>query len=133
MNIRKMIIGCTALLLGANVAWALDGDEAESTIRLMGAADAELPEAVTKVITLPAAVAVDTEAVESAVQARGLATANDKRQRQRRKNGLLQTDEARERSSNMADEAHANRENRGRSGDRPDPGPPDDPGRPDSQ
>jgi len=46
MNIRKMIIGCTALLLGANVAWALDGDEAESTIRLMGAAEAELPEAV---------------------------------------------------------------------------------------
>ncbi len=127
MNIRKMIICYTALLLGANVAWAQDGDEAESTIRLMGAAEAALPEAVTKVITLPAAVAVDTEAVESAVRARGLTTANDNRQR--REEGLAQADEARQRNADMAGEAQNNRENRGRSEDRP--GPPDDPGRPD--
>lgn len=127
MNIRKMIICCTALLLGANVAWAQDGVEAESTIRLMGAAEAALPEAVTKVITLPAAVAVDTEAVESAVRARGLTTA--KGNRQRREEGLAQADEARDRNADMADEAQNNREHRGRSEDRreppPNPGPPD--------
>ena len=126
MNIRKMIICCTALLLSANLAWALDGDEAESTIRLMGAAEAELPEAVTKEITLPEAVAEDSAAVDNA--ARGMETANENRQR--REEGLAQADEARERGADMADEAHKNRENRGRSEDRPTP--PVDPGRPGS-
>jgi len=101
MNIRKLIICCTALLLGANVAWALDGDEAESTIRLMDAAEAELPEAVTKEITLPEAASEDSAAVTNTE--REMKTAN--KNRQRRKEGLLQADEARERSSNMANEA----------------------------
>jgi len=126
MNIKKMIICCTALLLSANVVWAEDGNEAESTIRLMGAAEAELPEAVTKEITLPKAVAEDPAAVNSAESR--LETANENRQR--REKGLLQADEARERGSDRADEAHDNRENRGRSEDRPEP--PDNPGRPDS-
>lgn len=126
MNIRKMIFCCSALLLGANVAWAQDDDEAESTIRLMGAAEAELPEAVTKEITLPAAVAEDSAAVEKA--ARGLETANENRQR--REEGLSTADEARERGADMADEAQDNRENRGRSEDRPDP--PANPGPPGS-
>ena len=121
-----MTICCTALLLGANVAWAEDGDEAESTIRLMGAAEAQLPEAVTKQISLPAAVAEDSAAVEKA--ARGLDKANENRQR--REKGLSQADEARERGSDRADEAHDNRENRGRSEDRPEP--PANPGRPGS-
>lgn len=126
MNIKKMIICCTALLLSANVVWAEDGDEAESTIRLMGAAEAELPEAVTKEITLPEAVAEDPAAVDSAESR--LETANENRQR--REKGLSQADEARERGSNRANEAHDSRENRGRSEDRPEP--PDNPGRPDS-
>lgn len=121
-----MIICCTALLLSANAAWAEDGDEAESTIRLMGAAEAALPEAVTKEIRLPAAVAEDSAAVENAT--RGLDNANENRQR--REKGLSQADEARERGADMADEAHSNRENRGRSEDRPEP--PVDPGRPGS-
>jgi len=129
MNIRKLIICCAALLLGANVAWALDGDEAESTIRLMGAAEAELPEAVTKEITLPEAASEDSAAVANTE--REMKTANENRQR--RKDGLEQADEARQRNADMAGEAQKNRESRGRSGDRPDPGPPDDPGRPDSQ
>jgi hypothetical protein len=124
MNIRKMIICYTALLLSANVAWALDGDEAESTIRLMGAAEAALPEAVTKEITLPAAVTEDSAAIEKAT--RGMDTANENRQR--REAGLAQADEARERRSDRADEARDNRENRGRSDDRPEP--PVDPRRP---
>jgi len=126
MNIKKMTICCTALLLSANVAWAEDGDEAESTIRLMGAAEAQLPEAVTKQISLPAAVAEDSAAVEKA--ARGRDKANESRQR--REKGQSQADEARERGSDRADEAHDNRENRGRSKDRPEP--PDNPGRPSS-
>jgi hypothetical protein len=124
MNIRKMVICYTALLLSANVAWALDGDEAESTIRLMGAADAELPEAVIKEIRLPEAIAEDSAAVDNA--ARGLETANENRQR--REAGPAQADEARDRGADMADEAQKNRESRGRSEDRPDP--PDDLGRP---
>jgi len=126
MNIRKMIICSSALLLGANVAWALDDDEAESTIRLMDAAEAALPEAVTKEITLPEAIAEDAVAVDNA--AHGLETAN--KNRQRREEGPSQADEARERGAEMAGEARDNRENRGRSEDRP--GPPDDPGRPGS-
>lgn len=126
MNIKKMIICCTALLLGANVAWALDGDEAESTIRLMGAAEAELPDAVTKEITLPEAASEDSAAVDNTE--RKMKTANENRQR--RENGLAQADEARERGANRANEAQDNRENRGRSEDRPEP--PDDPGRPGS-
>jgi hypothetical protein len=127
MNIRKMIICCTALLPGANVALAQDGGEAESTIRLMGAAEAALPEAVTKEITLPPAIAEDSAAVENAK--RGLDNANENRQR--RDKGLSQADEARERGAKMADEARDNRENRGRSEDRPKP--PDNPGRPGSE
>ena len=127
MNIRKMIIGCTALLLGANVAWALDGDEAESTIRLMGAAEAELPEAVTKEITLPEAASEDLAAVENTE--REMKTANENRQR--REKGLAQADEARERNADMAGEAQKNRESHGRPEDRP--GPPADPGRPDRE
>ena len=126
MNIKKMTICCTALLLSANVAWAEDGDEAESTIRLMGAAEAELPEAVTKEISLPAAATEDSTAVENAARVHDKANKN----RQRREEGLSQADEARERSSDRADDAHNNRENRERSEDRPQP--PDNPGRPDS-
>ena len=124
MNIKKMIICCTALMLSANVAWAEDGNEAESTIRLMGAAEAALPEAVTKEITLPEAVAEDAVAVDNAAQ--GLETAN--KNRQRREAGPSQANEARERGAEMAGEAQDNRENRGRSEDRPEP--PVDPGRP---
>jgi hypothetical protein len=126
MTIKKTIIYGTALLLSANVAWAADGDEAESTIRLMGAAEAELPDAVTKEITLPEVVAVDSAAVENAE--RGLETANENRQR--REEGLSQADEARERGADMAGDAQDSRENRGRSEDRPEP--PANPGPPGS-
>ena len=126
MKIEKLIICCTALLLSANVAWALDGDEADSTIRLMGAADAELPDAVTKEITLPEAIAEDSAAADNAT--RGLDKANENRQR--REDGPAQADEARQRNADMAVEAQNSRETRGRSEDRPEP--PADPGRPGS-
>ena len=91
----------------------------------MGAAEAELPEAITKEIMLPKSLREDSKAVEKA--ANGLETANQNKQR--RKSGPSQADEARERGAEMADEAKNNRESRGRSEeDRPDP--PSNPGPP---
>ena len=122
MKLKTLTMTTAALLLTANVGWTADeteGDSAESTIRLMGAAEAERPNAVTKEITLPAALSEDSVAVEKATK--GLKTANENQQR--RESGLAQADEARERGSEMADEAKENRENRGRSKDRPEPPP----------
>jgi len=105
--------------------------DAETTIRLMGAAEAELPDAVTREIALPESAPVDTAAVEKA--ASGLATANEKQAR--RENGLETADAAKDRGAEMADNASENRENRGRSEDNRQndpPGPPDNPGRPGS-
>ena len=92
-------------------------DPAETTIRLMGMAEAELPEAVTKEIKLPPAAMENSAAVENAE--RGLQNADENRDR--RENGLSRADEARERGESMANEAAQNRENRGRSDDRPNP------------
>ncbi len=100
-------------------------DPAEATIRLMGAVEAELPEAVTKEIMLPPAAAENSAAVENA--ARGLQKAQENRER--RDKGLSRADEAREHGAEMAEEARKNRENRGRFEDRPTP--PDRPDRPD--
>lgn len=133
MNSKYILIGATTLLLSFGTAWAQDSeDDAEATIRLMGAADAELPDAVTREISLPDAVGEDSAAVDNAAQ--GLATANDNRLR--REEGLTKADEARENGAEMAEEAMDNRESRGRSEElpeRPDtPQPPSPPGPPGS-
>lgn len=130
MNRKFALLGATTLLLSFSNAWTQEtegGEEAESTIRLMGAADAELPDAVIKEIKLPDAMSEDLAAVENA--ARGLETPNENRMR--REEGLSTADDARERGAEMADDAMENRENRGRSDDRPDP--PDLPEQPDPQ
>lgn len=117
----------TALLLCMGNAWAQDdesADEAETTIRLMTDAEAELPGDVTADIALPDSVPEDAAAVENARF--GIDTANENRQR--RGDGLATAEEARERGAEMAEEARENRENRGRSEERPDrPDPPDRP------
>lgn len=113
----------------AGVSFAQDEDgEAETTIRLMDAADAKLPGAVTEQIQLPPAAAENTDAVENA--ARGLEQANASRER--REDGLANADEARERGAEMSEEARENVENRGRADEnRPEPpGRPDDAGPP---
>ena len=123
MKLKTLTMTTAALLLTANVGWTADetqGDSAESTIRLMGAAEAELPDAVTNKISLPAALADDSVAVEKA--AKGLEKANENQQR-REKTGLARADEARERGAEMAQEAKDNRDSRGRSEERPDPPP----------
>jgi len=136
MNIRILLLASISLtLFGAN-GWAQqDDDGAEATIRLMDAAEAELPYAVTKEITLPANLLEESEddqvaAVERAKK--GLETANTNRAR--REQGLSQSDAARERGAEMSENAHDNRGDRGRSEDPPgppeNPGPPDNPGQP---
>jgi hypothetical protein len=133
MNKKSILVSAIALLLSFGSAWSQDDAteaEAEATIRLMGAAEAELPDAVTKEITLPDSVSEDSAAVENA--ARGLETANENRLR--REDGLATADEARERGAEMAEDAMENRESRGRSDDLPDrpdvPEPPTPPGPP---
>lgn len=130
MNSKIAGIWTVALLLCCGSAWAQsdgDEDEAEITIRLMGTADAELPDAVTDQIALPESLREDSAAVENAQF--GIDTANENRQR--REEGLTTADEARERAAEMAEEAQENRENRGRADDLPEtpdvPGPPDVP------
>ena len=135
-EIRQLFLGLSVLclLLSTSVVLAQEddasaADPAESTIRLMGAAEADLPEAVTKEIKLPPAAIENSAAVEKAE--RGSQTANENRER--RENGLSRADEAREHGAEMAEEAKKNRENRGRFEDRPTPperpepprGPPD--------
>jgi hypothetical protein len=116
MNRKIVWISAASLLLACGSAWA-DEDEAETTIRLMGAQEAALPDAVTAEIALPDSVPEDAAAVESAQF--GLDTANENRAR--REAGLAKADEARERGAEMAEEARQNRETRGRSGDQPTP------------
>jgi hypothetical protein len=130
MKTKTLTLAAAALLLTANSAWTADEageDSAESTIRLMGAAEVALPEAVTKEIMLPESLREDSKAVEKA--ANELDTANENRER--RESGLSNADEARNRNANMADEAKENLENRGRSEEhRPDP--PNNPGQPEN-
>ena len=134
---RKFVWAWTiALFLGTGSVWAQDNandEEAEITIRLMGAAEASLPDAVTADIALPDSLPEDVAAVDKARF--GIDTANENRQR--REDGLATADEARERGAEMAEEARENRENRGRSEDlpgRPDvPDPPEIPTPPTGQ
>jgi hypothetical protein len=116
MNRKLVWISTASLLLACTSVWAQD-EEAETTIRLMGAQEAELPDAVTAEIALPEAVSEDAAAVEKAQF--GLETANENRER--REAGLAKADEARERGFEMAEEARQNRELRGRSDDLPTP------------
>ena len=131
MNRKLVLIGVVVLLTGYTSAWSQEDEEnAEATIRLMGAAEAVLPDAITKEIALPESVVVDSAAVDSA--AAELTTANENRLR--REDGLATADEAREKGADMADDAMENRESRGRSADRPDvPEPPTPPGPPGNQ
>jgi regulator of protease activity HflC (stomatin/prohibitin superfamily) len=114
-----------ALLLSSSPAWTqeqADEDPTSATIRLMSNAEAELPDEVIKTIELPGDFEEDREAVKNS--ARGLATAN--RNRLEGNKGLEQAEEAQQRGAEMAESAQENRENQGRSDDRP--GPPDNPG-----
>ena len=124
IEFKNLFIGLSllCLLLGTSVVLAEEDDDnakdpAEATIRLMSKIEAELPEAVTKEISLPPAALENPTAVENA--ARGLEKANENRER--REQGLSRADEARENGAERAEEARQNRENRGRFENRPEP------------
>ena len=105
-----------------------DEDEMDVTMRLMGKAEADLPDAVTKPITLPDAVLKhDSESPAVAASEHGTTTATDNKPG--REEGLQKADAARERASEMSNQAQNDRETHGRSEDRPEPPPrPENPG-----
>jgi len=114
-----LIFAITVLLVSGS-GWA--ADDAEATIRLMGNAEAERPDAVTKQITLPEHLLLETEDQVAAVEKaeKGLAKANERHAR--REQGQDQAAEAREHAAEMQEKAKNNREQRGRSkDDRPTP------------
>ena len=130
----KLLIPAAVLLMGVSAgAWADDDDGAEATIRLMGTAEAERPDAVTKTITLPAHLMVEgDDQVATVDKAKGHDKANERLDK--REKGLSQADAAREKGAEMSEKAKENREARGRADERPgrpdNPGQPDGPGRP---
>jgi hypothetical protein len=130
----RLLIPAAVLLMGVSAgAWADDDDGAEATIRLMGTAEAERPDAVTKTITLPAHLMVEgDDQVATVDKAKGHDKANERLDK--REKGLSQADAAREKGAEMSEKAKENREARGRADERPgrpdNPGQPDGPGRP---
>jgi len=134
-RLTLVTLTAAALLLLSSTGWTAD-DDGEATIRLMGAAEAELPQAVTKQISIPthlmqASESAQQHAVEKS--AKGLENANErgeKKGHERSENtGRQGTEEARERSADMSEKAKENRENKGRSEDHAEP-PEDPPGTP---
>lgn len=134
-RLTVVTLTAAALLLFSSAGWTAD-DDGEATIRLMGAAEAELPQAVTKQISIPthlmqASESAQQHAVEKS--AKGLENANErgeKKGHERSENtGQQRAEEARERGAEMSEKANENRENTGRSKDRPEPpqGPPGTP------
>jgi len=116
---KVTLIFATTVLLVSGTGWT--ADDAEATIRLMGVAEAELPDAVTKQITLPEHLLLETEDQVAAVEKaeKGLAKANERHAR--REQGQDRAAEAREHAAEMKEKAKENRENRGRSEDHPTP------------
>jgi len=121
------IMASSMLLLSMSLALADDlddGEELDATMRLMDDAEAVLPDAVTKPIELPEHLRDDPVALDKSKN--GHQAADAARDNEHRENGLNNAAEARDRAHDMADGAKENRENHGRSEDRPEP-----PGRPD--
>ncbi len=126
----KILIPAAIALMGVGAsAWATDDDDAEATIRLMGTAEAELPDAVIKQISLPDHLRLEAKDQAATVdEARGHDKANERHEK--RNEGLLKATAAREHSADMAEKAKESRENRSRANEhRPDPPDrPQDPG-----
>ena len=137
MKRKILILTPLALMAFSNAGWAAMADDAEATIRLMEASEAEDSSEVTRVITLPDRLlnADEEDQVAAVEKARkGLENATENVNKERPENATEQAREARQNASDMADQAKENRENRGRSEDRPDPpGRPEDPGPPEDR
>jgi len=122
MNIKYLvaIAGVVSLLISGQ-GWSQD--DGEVTIRLMGRADANLPNAVTKNIELPAVLPADADAAAAAAILSAQAA---------RAAGLAKAEIALESNAEMRQNALENVEDRGRSNDVHEPpvDPPAPPGPP---
>ena len=134
MKTRILIPALIALMGVSAGAWADDqDDDGEITISLMPASEDELPEAVTKHISLPdLGNLVGNEKAQESVKKRAVQALDDAAGKGNREHGWSQANEAREQAQDMAEKAKDKTENRGRSEekrpDRPDPpGPPENP------
>ena len=121
MNSKYIVtIAGVVFLLISGQAWAQADPTSQATIRLMDRADAELPDAVTKTILLPAVLPADADAEAAAAILSAQAA---------REAGIAKAEDALARIGNMLDTALENVEDRGRSDDVPEP-PVDPPGPP---
>jgi hypothetical protein len=117
-----------ALLLFSSAGWTAD-DDSEATIRLMGAAEADEPAAVTKELAIPEHLLKNAsdEGVKRAVEksANGLMNAANRGEKKGFEHagtrGQERSEEARERSAEMSEKTKETREAKGRSEDRPEP------------
>jgi hypothetical protein len=134
----KILVPALIALMGVSAgAWADDqDDDGEVTISLMPASADESPDAVTKQISLPDLVnLVGSDQAKASVQKRAVQALEEAGSKGNREHGWSQADQAREQVQDMAENAKAKNENRGRSEERPErpepPGPPENlPGRP---
>jgi hypothetical protein len=134
---RLTIVTLTAaaLMLFSGAGWTAD-DDGEATIRLMSTAEADEPEAVTKQLSIPThLMQASEEAQQRAIDnsTKGLENAADRGEKKGFEHagsrGQERSEEARERGAEMSESAKEDRENRGRSENRPEPpeGPPEGP------
>ena len=110
---KIILISATTVLLASSTGWT--ADDAEATIRLMGKAEAELPDAVTRHIALPAhLLAVDPQDQVAAVEKaeKGLVKAKERQ---------AHGDQGQDRAAEMREKATESRANLGRSDDHPTP------------
>jgi len=135
----RILIPTLIALMGASAgAWASGpGDDGEVTISLMPAAKDDVPDAVTNRIPLPdlEQLVGNEKAQEAVVKRAQEALAETETGRsQGQEHGWSHADQSREQAQEMAEDAKARKENRGRSEDRPDlpdlPDRPADPGQP---
>jgi hypothetical protein len=136
----NIVIPTLIALMGVSAgAWATGpNDDGEVTISLMPAASDDMPDAVTNRIPLPDLehLVGNEKAQESVVKrAQEALTEAETRRSQGQEHGWSPAEQRREEAEEMAEDAKARNENRGRSEDRPDrpvrpadPGQPDDPG-----
>ena len=134
MKYKTLILASVALMTFSHNGWTdMADDDAEATIRLMGNAEAQSSDDVTKTIALPQHLLdADPEAQANKVEksAKGLESADQNRNKEHSDNASEQAQEARAHGKEMSENAKENRANRGRSEEAP--GRPDDPGRPDN-
>ncbi len=130
----KILIPAAIALMGVSAgAWAEDPDDgSEVTISLMPSPSDNVPDVVTNRIPLPdlTELVENTTAQEKVKRAKDALNQAEQKRTEGRDHGWSQADRAREQAQDMAENAKAKNENRGRSEDRPER--PDPPGRPES-